>query len=74
MTGDMLKDFGVGWTLTGHSERRVGFGGQPGESNEVVGRKTALALTAGLSVIDIRRETVENPTPRKMYMPRVRVI
>jgi triosephosphate isomerase len=51
MTGDMLKDFGVGWTLTGHSERRVGFGGQPGESNEIVGRKTALALTAGLSVI-----------------------
>lgn len=47
----MLKDFGLKWTLTGHSERRVGFGGQPGESNEVVGRKTAAALNAGLKVI-----------------------
>lgn len=23
---DMLKDAGINWTLTGHSERRVGFG------------------------------------------------
>lgn len=46
----MLADSGVKWTLTGHSERRVGFGG-PGESSEVVGKKTAGALAAGLSVI-----------------------
>jgi triosephosphate isomerase len=46
----LLKDFGVNWTLTGHSERRVGFGA-PGESNELVGRKTAAAVKAGLKVI-----------------------
>lgn len=45
-----MKDFGVGWTLTGHSERRVGFEAA-GESSELVGRKTAAALKAGLKVI-----------------------
>ena len=42
----LLTDAGVKWTLTGHSERRVGFGG-PGESSAVVGKKTALAVAAG---------------------------
>lgn len=46
----LLKDAGVNWTLTGHSERRIGFG-YPGETSEVVARKTALAVRAGLSVI-----------------------
>jgi triosephosphate isomerase len=46
----MLLDSGVKWTLTGHSERRIGFG-IPGETNELVGRKTAVAVRAGLSVI-----------------------
>jgi triosephosphate isomerase len=46
----MLADFGIGWTLTGHSERRVGFG-YPGETNEVVGIKTVNAIESGLSVI-----------------------
>lgn len=46
----MLADAGVKWTLTGHSERRVGFG-FPGETSEVVGKKTAIAIAAGLSVI-----------------------
>jgi triosephosphate isomerase len=50
ISGAMLKDFGVQWTLTGHSERRVGFE-MPGESSELVGRKTAAALRAGLHVI-----------------------
>jgi triosephosphate isomerase len=50
ISGAMLKDFGVQWTLTGHSERRVGFE-MPGESSELVGRKTAVALRAGLKVI-----------------------
>ncbi len=45
----MLKDVGVKWTLTGHSERRVGFGG-PGESSETVASKTVMALKSGLSV------------------------
>jgi triosephosphate isomerase len=26
ITAEMLKDSGINWTLTGHSERRVGFG------------------------------------------------
>ena len=42
----LLVDAGVKWTLTGHSERRVGFGG-PGESSAVVGKKTQLAIAAG---------------------------
>lgn len=46
----MFLDSGINWTLTGHSERRVGFG-MPGESSEVVGVKTRLALDAGMSVI-----------------------
>lgn len=46
----MLADSNIKWTLTGHSERRVGFG-YPGETNEVVGKKTAAAVAAGLSVI-----------------------
>ncbi len=45
----MLKDAGVKWTLTGHSERRVGFGG-PGETSETVAAKTVMALKSGLSV------------------------
>lgn len=50
VSADMLMDFGVTWTIVGHSERRVGFG-MPGEPNELVGRKTASALGAGMSVI-----------------------
>lgn len=50
ISSEMLRDFGVNWTLTGHSERRVGFG-MAGESSEVVGRKTAAALKAGMKVI-----------------------
>mmetsp|Transcript_29764 Transcript_29764/g.49784 ORF Transcript_29764/g.49784 Transcript_29764/m.49784 type:complete len:267 (+) Transcript_29764:92-892(+) len=46
----LLKDLGVQWTLTGHSERRVGFG-MAGESSELVAQKTASALKTGLSVI-----------------------
>lgn len=46
----MLADFGISWTLTGHSERRVGFG-FPGESSHVVGVKTKNAISAGLNVI-----------------------
>lgn len=46
----MLVDSGIKWTLTGHSERRVGFG-FPGETSAVVGVKTKNAIEAGLSVI-----------------------
>lgn len=50
ISAQMLLDSGVQWTLTGHSERRIGFG-IPGETNELVGRKTAVAVQAGMSVI-----------------------
>ena len=50
ISAQLLKDAGVKWTLTGHSERRVGFG-IPGETNELVGKKTAVAVKGGLNVI-----------------------
>jgi hypothetical protein len=46
----LLKDAGVNWTLTGHSERRVGFG-YPGEPSAVVAKKTAFAVSQGMKVI-----------------------
>ena len=50
MSAQLLKDAGLRWTLTGHSERRVGFG-MAGETSEIVARKTAVAVQSGLSVI-----------------------
>jgi len=50
VSAQMLLDVGVRWTLTGHSERRVGFG-FAGETSEVVARKTSIAIKAGMSVI-----------------------
>ncbi|CAM9241562.1 unnamed protein product [Ectocarpus fasciculatus] len=50
MSAEMLVDAGIKWTLTGHSERRVGFG-YPGEPSSVVGIKTKNALDAGMSAI-----------------------
>ncbi|MCW5767813.1 MAG: triose-phosphate isomerase [Phycisphaeraceae bacterium] len=43
----MLKDCGVSWALTGHSERRHVIG----ETDALVNAKTKAALAAGLSVI-----------------------
>ena len=50
LSAEMLVDAGIKWTLTGHSERRVGFG-YPGETSEVVGVKTKNAVDAGMSVM-----------------------
>ncbi|GAB9474978.1 hypothetical protein Gpo141_00012087 [Globisporangium polare] len=50
-----LVDFGIKWTLTGHSERRAYYG----ESDEVVAKKTKRALDHGLSVIFCVGETLE---------------
>lgn len=50
ISAQLLADAGVKWTLTGHSERRVGFG-FPGETSEVVAKKTAVSIKAGLSVM-----------------------
>jgi triosephosphate isomerase (TIM) len=49
-SAEMLKDAGVNWTLTGHSERRTGFG-MNGETSAIVATKTYNALKAGMSVI-----------------------
>jgi triosephosphate isomerase len=48
LTVDMVRDFGVGWTILGHSERRSVVAA---ESPELVGAKVHIALTAGMSVI-----------------------
>ena len=45
---------GVPWVILGHSERRALFG----ESNELVGRKVAYALRAGLKVMACVGETL----------------
>ncbi|KAI3361162.1 hypothetical protein L3Q82_013353 [Scortum barcoo] len=43
----MINDCGVNWVILGHSERRHVFG----ESDELIGQKTAHALENGLGVI-----------------------
>ncbi len=50
----MLREAGASWVLAGHSERRSIFG----ESNELVGRKTAYAYEAGLGVVLCIGETL----------------
>ncbi len=52
---EQLKDFGINWTLTGHSERRAMFG----ESNEIVAKKTKRAVDYGLEVIACIGEQLE---------------
>ena len=47
VSAEMLKDFGIKWTIIGHSERRTYFH----ESDEVVAKKVTLALEQELSVI-----------------------
>ena len=43
---EQLKEDDIHWTILGHSERR-----QSGETDEVVARKTKVALDGGLNVI-----------------------
>ena len=47
LSGGMITDMGIKWTLTGHSERRTLFG----ESDTEVAKKTKLALDAGMGVL-----------------------
>jgi triosephosphate isomerase (TIM) len=47
LSAAMIKDAGIKWTLTGHSERRTLYG----ESDEDVAKKTKAALDAGFSVL-----------------------
>ncbi|CDJ60935.1 triosephosphate isomerase, putative [Eimeria maxima] len=55
----MMKDFGIKTVIVGHSERRAGFGNQPGESNEVVAAKAKNAIKNGLQVIACIGESLE---------------
>ncbi|CDJ36940.1 triosephosphate isomerase, putative [Eimeria tenella] len=55
----MAKDFGIKTVIVGHSERRAGFGKQPGESNEVVAAKAKNAVDHGLQVIACIGESLE---------------
>ncbi|TYZ62624.1 hypothetical protein PybrP1_002384 [[Pythium] brassicae (nom. inval.)] len=55
IAAEQLLDFGLKWTLTGHSERRAYYS----ESDEVVAKKTKRALDLGLNVIFCIGETLE---------------
>lgn len=52
---EQLKDLGITWTLTGHSERRTIIK----ESDEFIADKTKFALESGLGVILCVGETLE---------------
>jgi triosephosphate isomerase len=54
----MISNFGLKWVITGHSERRTGFG-MAGESSELVALKTKNAINAGLNVMACIGESLE---------------
>lgn len=55
VTADQLKDIGVHWTLTGHSERRT----LHNESDEDVAKKTKAAIENGVTVMACIGEQLE---------------
>ena len=55
ISADQIIDFGLQWTLVGHSERRKLFG----ETDEIVAKKVAKAQAAGLKTILCIGETLE---------------
>jgi triosephosphate isomerase len=63
ISAEMLKDAGLPWVITGHSERRMLLG----ESNRTVGLKTSHALEVGLSVIACIGETLEQRNGGNLY-------
>lgn len=46
-SAEMIRDMGISWTLTGHSERRTLFG----ESDADVASKTKIAVDSGMTVL-----------------------
>ncbi|KAG7378164.1 hypothetical protein PHYPSEUDO_010443 [Phytophthora pseudosyringae] len=61
IAAEQLLDFGLEWTLTGHSERRAYYG----ETDEVVAKKTKRALDLGLKVIFCIGESLEERQANK---------
>ncbi|KAH9143479.1 hypothetical protein AeRB84_012520 [Aphanomyces euteiches] len=55
IAAEQLKDLGLQWTLTGHSERRALYG----ETDTIVAQKTKRALDQGLDVIVCVGETLD---------------
>lgn len=55
VSAGMLLDLDVPWVITGHSERRS----LCGETNDIVGKKTAYAISQGLKVIACIGETLD---------------
>lgn len=55
VTGEQLKDIGVHWTLTGHSERRT----LCKETDEDVAKKTKAAIESGVTVMACIGEQLE---------------
>ncbi|KAF0694227.1 Aste57867_14886 [Aphanomyces stellatus] len=55
IAAEQLKDLGLKWTLTGHSERRALYG----ETDLIVAQKTKRALEQGLDVIVCVGETLD---------------
>lgn len=55
LSAEMVKDFGLGWTLIGHSERRHKYG----ETDADIAEKIALAESNGLKVIFCIGELLE---------------
>lgn len=58
----MIRDTGATWVLTGHSERRHVLG----EGPDFIGKKTAFAMSQGLSVILCIGETLEERKAGKL--------
>ncbi|KAL8783760.1 MAG: hypothetical protein Q9195_009287 [Heterodermia aff. obscurata] len=61
ISAEQLMDSGIGWTLTGHSERRVILG----EQDDFIANKTKTALESGLGVILCVGETLEQRESNK---------
>lgn len=55
LSAEMVKDFGLGWTLIGHSERRHKYG----ETDADIAEKIALAEANGLKVVFCIGELLE---------------
>ena len=62
ISGDMLRDLGVTYTLVGHSERRSLYG----ETNELVAAKTLKALEVGLVPVLCVGETLDERKSSQM--------